>query len=43
MSRTMTAAKIQSDGAVVEVLGGGTERPFPEPSMRRLPIPIRGR
>lgn len=32
----MTAARIQSDGTVVEVLADGTERPFPEPSMRPM-------
>jgi putative transcriptional regulator len=36
MSKTTTTAKIRSDGTVVEVLAGGTERPFPEPSMRPM-------
>ena len=36
MSKTTTTAKIRSDGTVVEGLADGTERPFPEPSMRPM-------
>ena len=36
MSKTTITAKIRSDGTVVEVLTGGTERPFPETSMRPM-------
>jgi len=36
MSKTITTAKIRSDGTVVEVLADGIERPFPEPSMRPM-------
>ncbi len=33
---TTTAAKIRSDGKVVEVLENGEERPFPEAPMRPM-------
>jgi putative transcriptional regulator len=36
MSKTTTTAKIRSDGAVVEVLPDGTERPLPETPMRPM-------
>jgi hypothetical protein len=36
MSKTTTTTKIRSDGTAVEVLVGGTERPFLEPSMRPM-------
>lgn len=36
MSKTTTTARILSDGTVVEVLPGGTERPFRELSMRPM-------
>jgi putative transcriptional regulator len=36
MSKTTTTAKIRSDGTVVEVLGDGTERPFPDTPMRPM-------
>ena len=36
MSMKTTTAKIRSDGTVVEVLAGGTERPFPDTSMRPM-------
>ena len=36
MSKTTTTAKIRSDGTVVEVLADGTERPFPDTSMRPM-------
>ncbi len=36
MSKTTTGARIRSDGAVVEVLSDGTERPFPDAPMRPM-------
>jgi len=36
MSRTTTTAKIRSDGAVVEVLSDGAERPFSDAPMRPM-------
>ncbi len=36
MSRTRIIAKTRPDGAVVEVLPDGTERPFPEGPMRPM-------
>jgi putative transcriptional regulator len=33
MSKTITSARIRPDGAVVEILDGGKERPFPETPM----------
>jgi len=36
MSRTTTSAKIRSDGAVVEILDDGSERPFPKTRMRPM-------
>ncbi len=36
MSRTTTTAKIRSDGAVVEVLRDGAQRPFPDAPMRPM-------
>jgi putative transcriptional regulator len=36
MSRTTTTAKIRSDGTVVEVSSDGTERSFPDTSMRPM-------
>jgi putative transcriptional regulator len=36
MSKTTTTARIRSDGAVVEVLSDGTERPFPDTPLRQM-------
>jgi putative transcriptional regulator len=36
MSKTTTTARIRSDGTVVEVLTDGTERPFPDTSIRPM-------
>lgn len=36
MSKTTTTARIRIDGTVVEVLADGTERPFPDTSMRPM-------
>lgn len=36
MKKNTTTAKIRSDGTVVEVLGNGSERPFPVTSMRPM-------
>ena len=36
MSKTITTAKIRSDGTVVEVLEDKSERPFPAASMRPM-------
>jgi putative transcriptional regulator len=36
MSKTITSARIRPDGVVVEILGGGKERPFPETPMRPM-------
>ena len=36
MSKKTTTGKIQSDGTIVEVLGDGTERPFPDMPMRSM-------
>ncbi len=36
MSKKTTIAKIRSDGTVVEVLGKGVERPFPDTLMRPM-------
>ena len=36
MSKTITTAKIHSDGSVVEVLADGNERPFPTAPMRPM-------
>lgn len=36
MSKTTTTAKIRSDGSIVEVLADGSERPFPDRSMRPM-------
>ena len=36
MSKTTTTAKIRPDGTVVEVLGDGKERPFPDTPMRPM-------
>jgi putative transcriptional regulator len=36
MSKTTTTAKIRYDGTVVEVLSDGTERPFPDRSIRPM-------
>jgi putative transcriptional regulator len=36
MSKTITTAKIRSDGKVVEVLPDGSERSFPAAPMRRM-------
>jgi putative transcriptional regulator len=36
MSKTTTTAKIRSDGTVVEILGDGSEHPFPETPVRPM-------
>ena len=36
MSKTITSARIRSDGTVVEILADGSERPFPERPMRPM-------
>ena len=36
MSKTVTIAKMHSDGTVVEVLDNGSEHPFPSTSMRPM-------
>ena len=36
MSKTSTIARTRADGAVVEVLSDGTERPFPDTPMRPM-------
>ena len=36
MSKTTIAAKMRADGTVVEVLGDGSERPFPKRLMRPM-------
>ena len=36
MSKTVTIAKMHSDGTVVEVLDNGSERPFPSTPMRPM-------
>jgi putative transcriptional regulator len=36
MSKKTTIAKIRSDGTVVEVLGSGEKRPFPDTPMRPM-------
>lgn len=36
MKNNTTIAKIRSDGTVVEVLGGGKERPLPDTPMRPM-------
>jgi putative transcriptional regulator len=36
MSKNITSARIRPDGAVVEILGGGKERPFPDTPMRPM-------
>lgn len=36
MSKTITTAKIRSDGTVVEILDDGRERPFPKTAMRPM-------
>ncbi len=36
MSKTVTIAKMHSDGTVVEVLDNGSERPFPATPMRPM-------
>jgi putative transcriptional regulator len=36
MSKKTTIAKIRSDGTIVEVLGKGNERPFPDTPMRPM-------
>ena len=36
MSKTTTTAKMRADGTVVEVLGDGSERPFPKRPMRPM-------
>ena len=36
MSKTTTTARIRSDGADVEVLPEGTQRPFPNTPMRQM-------
>ena len=36
MNKTMTSARIRSDGAVVEIPDGGGERPFPKTPMRPM-------
>ena len=53
MSKTITSARTQSDGTVVEILDDGAERPFKETPMRSMteaevaaaaarPTPMRG-
>jgi putative transcriptional regulator len=36
MSKTVTTAKMRPDGTLAEVLGDGTERPFPDSPMRAM-------
>lgn len=36
MSKTTTIARMRPDGAIVEILPDGTERPFPETPMRPM-------
>ena len=36
MNKTITSARIRSDGAVVEILDGGGERPFAKTPMRPM-------
>jgi len=36
MSKTITSARIRSDGTVVEILDDGSERPFPKTPMRSM-------
>jgi putative transcriptional regulator len=36
MSKTVTTAKIRSDGVVVEVLDDGSQRPFPDTTIRPM-------
>jgi putative transcriptional regulator len=36
MSKTIISTKTQSDGAVVEILSDGEERPFPKTPMRQM-------
>ncbi len=36
MSKTTTTARIRADGVVVEILGDGSERPFPKTPMRPM-------
>ena len=36
MSKTTTTAKMRADGTVVEVLGDGSEQPFPKRPMRPM-------
>ena len=36
MSKTTTTAKMRTDGTVVEVLGDGSERPFPKRPIRPM-------
>src|SRR5208337_4981056 len=36
MNKTITSARIRSDGTVVEILDGGGERPFPKTPMRPM-------
>ena len=36
MNKTITSARIRADGAVVEILDGGGERPFPKTPMRPM-------
>jgi len=38
MSKTITTAKIRSDGTVIEVLSDGAERPFKDTSMRPMTV-----
>jgi putative transcriptional regulator len=36
MNKTITSARIRADGAVVQMLDGGVEKPFPEEPMRPM-------
>jgi putative transcriptional regulator len=36
MNKTITSARIRSDGTVVEILDDGNERPFPKTPMRPM-------
>jgi len=36
MSKTITSARIRPDGVAVEILGDGSERPFPDTPMRAM-------
>jgi putative transcriptional regulator len=36
MNKTITSARIRADGALVQMLDGGVEKPFPEEPMRPM-------